>query len=537
MWHESEAFPEEIDVQYGYQRQSTEYVDNGESEYTQKGSYIIPDEIKNFLIDFQHSIQQHNIFQIQNAYEEGFNKLTDRFFSNDKWPNADVVATYMQRDDIFLILYKELYYRHIYAKLMPSFDERVESFQNYCQLFNYIIDAKHPVPLVLPNQWLWDIIDEFIYQYQSFSQYCSKVSKKKDEEVEMLSNNASLWNVHHILNVLHTLVHKSDINQQLEAYIAGENPDLVAGEFGRHELYKMLGYFSLVGLLRLHSLLGDYHLALKAVDKINFIKKQSQPSYFRVSTCHITTCYYVGFAYLMMRRYQDAITTFTKVLLFIQKINQHIQNKTYLYDQLKKQNKQMFYLLTICLALHPMSIDETISSHLREEFSDNLINMKKGDLNEFEHFFQFSCPKFLFAHAPDWGAVQNSNYHMEPYIQQRNVFIGEVTSQLNINIIRSYLKLYTTMPILKLASFMGMKEGELVSQLMCFKHKMQNMVWSKGSSYLEGEFQSSSELDFYIDKDMIHIADTKVERRYGDFFIMNIHKFQELNAQLGKNFK
>ena len=29
-------------------------------------------------------------------------------------------------------------------------------------------------------------------------------------------------------------------------------------------------------------------------------------------------------------------------------------------------------------------------------------------------------------------------------------------------------------------------------------------------------------------QDMIHIADTKVERRYGDFFIRQIHKFDEV---------
>ncbi len=28
----------------------------------------------------------------------------------------------------------------------------------------YATDADTPVPLELPNQWLWDIIDEFIYQ-------------------------------------------------------------------------------------------------------------------------------------------------------------------------------------------------------------------------------------------------------------------------------------------------------------------------------------------------------------------------------------
>ena len=53
------------------------------------------------------------------------------------------------------------------------------------------------------------------------------------------------------------------------------DPDSVAGEFGRLSLYKMLGYFSLVGLLRLHSLLGDYYQALKVLENVNFNKKVS----------------------------------------------------------------------------------------------------------------------------------------------------------------------------------------------------------------------------------------------------------------------
>ena len=51
------------------------------------------------------------------------------------------------------------------------------------------------------------------------------------------------------------------------------DPDAVSGDFGRRPLYKMLGYFSLVGLLRLHSLLGDYYQALKVVEHMNINKK------------------------------------------------------------------------------------------------------------------------------------------------------------------------------------------------------------------------------------------------------------------------
>ena len=100
-------------------------------------------------------------------------------------------------------------------------------------------------------------------------------------------------------------------------YSAGGNPDTVAGEFGRVPLYKMLGYFSLVGLLRLHSLLGDYYQAIKVLERIELNKKSSLQS--RVPGCQITMFYYVGFAYMMMRRYNDAIRTFSNILLYIQR--------------------------------------------------------------------------------------------------------------------------------------------------------------------------------------------------------------------------
>jgi len=64
------------------------------------------------------------------------------------------------------MLYKELYYRHIYAKLTPTLEQRFESFENYCDLFNFILNSDEPVQIELPNPWLWDIIDEFIYQFQ-----------------------------------------------------------------------------------------------------------------------------------------------------------------------------------------------------------------------------------------------------------------------------------------------------------------------------------------------------------------------------------
>ena len=77
--------------------------------------------------------------------------------------------------------------------------------------------------------------------------------------------------------------------------------------------------------------------------------------------------------------------------------------------------------------------------------------------------------------------------------------MDEVRQQMILPTIRSYLKLYTSMPMDKLAKYMctdaeNCTVDELESNLLCFKHKMMNLVWTKGTSGLEGEFQAESEV-------------------------------------------
>merc|ERR1711902_356676 len=353
----------------------------------------------------------------------------------------------------------------------------------------------------------------------------SKLSKKTDEEIDILKANPKVWNVHSVLNVLHSLVDKSNINKQLEVYNSQGNPDAVAGDFGRHSLYKMLGYFSLVGLLRLHSLLGDYYQAIKVLENIELNKKSL---YSRVPGCQITTYYYVGFAYMMMRRYADAIRTFSNILLYVQRTKTMFAVKSYQNDQINKQTDQMYVLLALCITLHPQRIDESLLTTLREKnYADKMNKMQRGELAEFETCFTFSCPKFLSPVPPAYEAAQfdSDALHKEPLRLQLKVFMEEV---------QQHLKLYTTIPLDKMAGFMEMQPEEFRNHLLAFKHKMKNVVWTKGTSGLEGEFKSGSEVDFYIDKNMIHIADTKVAPRYGDFFIRQIHKFDELNRGLQK---
>ena len=91
-----------------------------------------------------------------------------------------------------------------------------------------------------------------------------------------LDKNQGVWNIHSVLNVMYSLVDKSQINQQLDAYNQGlpqSQIDRIAGNFGSHPLYKFLGFFALVGLCRLQCLIGDYYLAVTVLDNIQLQKK------------------------------------------------------------------------------------------------------------------------------------------------------------------------------------------------------------------------------------------------------------------------
>ncbi|XP_012880252.1 PREDICTED: eukaryotic translation initiation factor 3 subunit L [Dipodomys ordii] len=445
-------------------------------------------------------------------------KLTERFFKNTPWPEAEAIAPQVGNGGVFLLLRSYYFFQAVDSVKVPAFP----TLTLVISIFTVHMDCRLglcPCSVSLLSQ-----------QFQSFSQYRCKTAKKSEEEIDFLRSNPKIWNVHSVLNVLHSLVDKSNINRQLEVYTSGGDPESVAGEYGRHSLYKMLGYFSLVGLLRLHSLLGDYYQAIKVLENIELNKKSM---YSRVPECQVTTYYYVGFAYLMMRRYQDAIRVFANILLYIQRTKSMFQRTTYKYEMINKQNEQMHALLAIALTMYPMRIDESIHLQLREKYGDKMLRMQKGDPQVYEELFSYSCPKFLSPVVPNYDNV-HPNYHKEPFLQQLKVFSDEVQQQAQLSTIRSFLKLYTTMPVAKLAGFLDLTEQEFRIQLLVFKHKMKNLVWTSGISALDGEFQSASEVDFYIDKDMIHIADTKVARRYGDFFIRQIHKFEELNRTLKK---
>lgn len=497
----------------------------------QQALAAVPDAVRKYIVLFHQAVSNGNLAEITTAYEASWNRLTEKYYQRTEWPEAEVIAPLVGDDQRFLTLYRELWYRHVYSRLSPDGEDRFHSYDNYCDFFNYVLNSEGPVPLELPSQWLWDIVDEFIYQFQSYSQWRNKVSSKSEDEL-LLLQDGGVWSSYSVLNVLYSLIQKSRIVEQLEASHQGKDPDEVAGDFGTRSLYKQLGYFSIIGLLRVHVLLGDYTLALKMLDYVDLHKKAQTtgpshtglPSLNRVTACHVTCYYYVAFAYIMLRRYPDAIRCLSHILVFIMRLRQY-HTRSWQYDQISKTGDRMYALLAIACALCPTRLDENVQTTMREKYSDQSAKMSRGaeGFSAFEELFLYACPKFITGNGPpyhDDEALQayTSSPIPDPAQHQVRIFLSDVKAQMANANIRSFLRLYTTLGTDKLANFLEVDEEDLVEELMVAKASSRSIKWSEGS-LLDGEIVNTSDLDFVIDTDMVHIAESRVGRKYGEWFL------------------
>jgi translation initiation factor 3 subunit L len=472
------------------------------------------------------------VYEILSMYESSFAKITEKYFKASSWPPVEAVAPYVDYDHVFCMLYKEMYYRHIFARLTPTLEQRCASWDNYCELFGVILQGN--VNMQLPNLWLWEMVDEFIYQFQSFAQYRGKLALKSPEEVEALRGAPQTWNVLGVVNYLQALADTSGVVRILEQERGGEVGFSAKEGYDYHtsNVLRVLGYFSLVGLARVHCLLGDYAGGLRALDPIDL----DRPGLFtKVAGAHVTTLYYVGFAYLMARRYTDAIRAFNAALVYIAR-HKAFHARAAGYEQILKKAEQMYALLAIAVALCPQHklLEDGVKSALADKYAEKMVKMNGGDEGVYDELFSYACPKFITAAVPDFesDARDGGSHSQEAYRLQLRMFLSEVRASALLPLVRSFLKLYTTIPVAKLAALMDYEEGALRQVLLALKRKATVKEWRGGASALDGVWVPTGDVDFYIDGDMVHVVDSKPQRQYVYELVTAIDKQRELQTLL-----
>lgn len=502
----------------------------------------VSEQVVEFIKNFHNAYLENNVYDLHACYDHHFNKLTEQFYKNTPWPDPITVVSPLVNDDqVFLVLYSEVYYRHIYARLTPTLEHRTGSYNNYCNLFNLLLNNQDgPVTFELPNKWLWEIIDEFIYQFNQFSVYRTRLilSKEKSDPTELnyVQDHPEIWSAYSVLNALYSLIGRSNIIEQLKEqklnFNNGNNVNSeIAGEYGSLALYRNLGYYSIIGLLRIHTLLGDFTLALKSVEFIDLDKKAF---FTRIPGCHFTTYYYVGYCYLMLHRYSDAIKVFSHILLYISRTRNI--NTSGQYDIVTKKSEQMYALLTILVGLAPTRLDDTLKSGIKEKFGDKFIKIQRGgedSISVYEDLFKFGSPKFISTSVP---LSKNVN---DPLYLHLKIFMLKVKNVIFLPTLKSYLSLYSKLDLAKLSKLLDIDELELRSILLTYKLNNRQLKWIEGE-LLEGEYVNSYDLDISLTdedgKTLIHVKETKNVRKFAEWFIRNtIKNYSVQDVIEGKN--
>mmetsp|Transcript_8543 Transcript_8543/g.24345 ORF Transcript_8543/g.24345 Transcript_8543/m.24345 type:complete len:524 (+) Transcript_8543:66-1637(+) len=473
------------------------------------------DRVKDFVTNFYHKMSKNKVSDVRNLYQKEWSAITNAYYKDTEWPRAEEVANLCDHNEVFLLCYKELYYRHIFVNGEPLIHHRFESWNNYRNLFDTILDQSSMRNVVIPNEWVNDMIDEFLYQYQDFCRYKHDLSGLSQDEIKLLEENTNVWQTETVLGYLTSFVQQSKIISLLADPNAGVTLHGVP-------VLQAMGYFSMFGLCRLHCLLADYRLAVDVLRPIDIDDKRAL--FTRVPACHVNLFYYLGFAYLMMRRYADAVNVFSAVLLAHR--GSKDRNSSYADSQIPKRYDQIRALTDIAVSLSPgIRLDQQVNQIILDKNSDNSQSLQRRDESAFEKMFSYACPKFIVPSNPDFHGM--GNRHQQAYHLQLKWFLHEVRQQATLPMIRSYLRLYTSISVEKLARFCNMPQDRFREYLLALKSSSNQLVHVDGKAPLVAHRQLVTDVHFYVVDDMVYIDEQRQPQSFSEYFLTNALKFQQ----------
>jgi len=448
---------------------------------------------------------ERTVYETLTMYERSFPAIGERFFKRSAWPTPEEVSAHANGDATFKMLYGEMYYRHLHQATTPTAEERRGAWENYAAVFEAL--ATGEANMQLPNLWLYDMVDEFVYQYQSFAQFKGSPKRTPEEVSAIKALDAKVWDRAGVAGLLKLLVEKSGIVQVLARERAGEN------SFAANEGYSAtssnvlptLGYCAQIGLCRLHVLAGDYEGALAALDAIDLDK---EGLFKKISGAYVTTAYHVGFSYFMLGRYTDAIRHLNAGIQYIDRLKFGATRPHALPLLLKRQD-QMYALTAIIMALVPGQqhlVDESVSLGLHQKYSAKMNRMAEGTLPVFDELFSYCCPKFI-------GDGDNHS----AYTVQYKLFLEVVAAHAIIPKLRGYFEMYASIKVDKLASLLEVSVDDLKASFKAFEEGYTVKEWRGGASALDGESTYCGDMRIVLEGDVVRAEELKRAKSAKEF--------------------
>ena len=534
------------------------------SAISDKKGAQLPAAVLDFVFDL-HDVtrRSHRQEEMKNLYSQTFPDLCNKYFGSEEWPEAEAISGECDGDLMFLGFYKELKARHYHTHLRPSLSDKISHWKIYTDLFDLILRKDDGLYEggggefhILP-EWAFEIMHEFVYQFQGFCQLRSQlhaksgsqtITKQTTENLQILTENKDAWAVETVMYYLSKLIATSNIKE--------DN----SGKLAPGQTHHLLGYFAAVSLSRLECLLGDYSASVESLSHVDVFSKSELFS--PLFACKLSIFYHLGISYFVNHRFKDCVKIFQVMCLSIQKGLQTGQlKKLFGYDQFQKLNEKMITVLAIVYHVCPsIKIEESLVRLIVDKYAEKFAKIDAAvadptnteTTESYEDLLGFCVPKFVSPTCPDYSKKTTKNICNEAYKQQIRLIANQIKHYQSLPKLRSYLKLYTSIGVQKLAGFNDVDEDTFLNWLLTYKNKsLQPELAPRERREKDAGLQSVDELvsgvsnvalsdkkeiinsvidiQYYVDQSMmIHVFEEVRERNYDRYFVAQIQNLEEI---------
>jgi translation initiation factor 3 subunit L len=184
----------------------------------------------------------------------------------------------------------------------------------------------------------------------------------------------------------------------------------------------------------------------------------------------------------------------------------------------------MIALLAICTHICPQAVvDESIAKTIREKHGSHL-----SSKDSYNDLLVHCAPKFVSPAVPNFCETTVSAENA--YNVQLSLLDQELSCQAAFRKLRSYLKLYTSLPVSKLTSFGSVDEMLLLSLKLKFRQLESNSMAVPSSR--EASYKSALDIHYYLEDNTVHVDEAEKQRRFENYFMTQISQNYDIRKDV-----
>lgn len=494
----------------------------------------VPMEVESFVRKLSNALKANSNYELNGVYNE-FTELSLNMFRSSRWPAPELLEAKLKKSSSdgkksstsdAILFYTEMYYRHAFQQRLPkstngpSFKEQDKSFKNFVALFNKFL---LPSDLNLPMQWLWDIMNESLYQFRRFHQHRLRLADHSEEDIAVLKAEPYCWHPQTMMNYLTALAKSGGYTP---AHYGTPLDTSKVSEF-----HRSLGYFAIVSLCEIHTLLCDYATAVEVTAPI--IGERGPAA--MVMNARITLAANLGFSNLMLRNYNVACRLLSHIVLDNRSL--HLNAEKYRDMMLMHRLKQVHATLALAAALAPNYHDDYVLNILRDGGLQDLVNNRSSAA--LAQLFARAAPRFVDPCVPNYAATPKTNHDEDLANLQRSLLIGQAQSTLKSQRVVKFLRMCQSVTLEKLGQFLrgrvksedksepALSEEEVATLLLAAKRQCMRNPKKQN----EGRGRDSS-LNFYVAGDTVNVSLAQSRQQHGHIFTHQILDLEDILHKL-----